>query len=98
MKRPFNHRGVHFVVESTLEEDILAFEFRIGDKTVRGTKQTRLIGLAVRRIQVQIDRALREHAKLRTEEVRAEAAAFPDPDEPAVDEAVGNALLPGADG
>jgi hypothetical protein len=94
MKRPFNHRGVQFVVESTLEDDILAFEFQIGGKTVRGTKQTRLIGVAVRRIQVQIDRALRERAKLEAEEFRTEAAAYADPDEPAVDDGDGNAPLP----
>jgi hypothetical protein len=63
MRRTFNHKGVSFVIWPSEEEGYWHYQFTIDAKTARGTRQAKLIGLAVRRIQIQIDAELRQRAK-----------------------------------
>jgi hypothetical protein len=63
MRRTFNHKGVDFEVWPSEEEGCWQFQFTIDEKITRGTRQAKLIGLAVRRIQIQIDGELRQRAK-----------------------------------
>jgi hypothetical protein len=63
MMQTFIHRGVGFAVWPGDEEGCWRFQFTIAEKTTRGARQAKLIGLAVRRIQLQIDRELRQRGK-----------------------------------
>ena len=53
-----NHRGVEFSVVETSERDIWRWEFRIADTVTTGKTETALYGMAARRAQLKIDKAL----------------------------------------
>jgi hypothetical protein len=63
MRQTLKHRGVTFHVEPSLREGHFDYHFTIGDKTTRGKKQAKLVGLAVRRVQLLIDVKLRVRSK-----------------------------------
>jgi hypothetical protein len=54
-----NHRGVEFSVAKTAIQGVWQWQFRIGDKLKTGKTETRIDLLAVRRVQLRIDRELR---------------------------------------
>jgi hypothetical protein len=53
------YKGVEFSVVATAEPDIWEWRFKIGDKIRTGKTQTRLVALAIRRVETKIDAALR---------------------------------------
>jgi hypothetical protein len=53
------HRGVEFTVVATPEPNVWRWQFRIGDKVMTGKTEAKLFGLASRRAQLAINRALR---------------------------------------
>lgn len=61
-----NHRGVDYTVMTTATPGIWKWQFRIGDQLKTGRTETRINLLAIRRVQLRIDRELknvaREHA------------------------------------
>jgi hypothetical protein len=52
------HRGVSFTV-TQLEAALWKWQFQIGETVTTGTTKTKLIGMAVKRAQIRIDRELR---------------------------------------
>jgi len=60
---PMKHKGVEYTVAPTTTPDVWKYEFRIGDEVRTGTTSTRISQLAVRRVQLQIDRALNAAAR-----------------------------------
>jgi hypothetical protein len=54
-----NHRGVEFTVAKTAIPGIWQWQFRIGDKIKTGKTETRIDLLAIRRVQLRIDRELK---------------------------------------
>jgi hypothetical protein len=58
-----NHRGVDYTVMTTAMPGIWKWQFRIGDRVKTGTTETRINLLAIRRVQLRIDRELRDAAR-----------------------------------
>jgi len=56
------HKGVEYMVATTATPGILKWQFRIGDQLKTGRTETRISYLAVRRVQLRIDRELRKAA------------------------------------
>jgi len=54
-----NHRGVEFTVAQTATPGIWQWQFRIGEETKTGKTETKIDLLAIRRVQLRIDRELR---------------------------------------
>jgi len=54
-----NHRGVEFTVAETALPGVWQWQFRIGDETRTGKTETRIDLLAIRRVQLRIDRELK---------------------------------------
>ena len=54
-----NHRGVDYTVMTTATPDIWKWQFRIGDQVKTGRTETRINLLAIRRVQLRIDRELK---------------------------------------
>ena len=54
-----NHRGVEFTVAKTAVPGIWQWQFRIGDETRTGKTETKIDLLAIRRVQLRIDRELK---------------------------------------
>jgi hypothetical protein len=54
-----NHRGVEFTVAKTAVPGVWQWQFRIGDETKTGKTETRIDLLAIRRVQLRIDRELK---------------------------------------
>jgi hypothetical protein len=54
-----NHRGVEFTVAKTAISGIWQWQFRIGDETKTGKTETKIDLLAIRRVQLRIDRELK---------------------------------------
>ena len=54
------HKGVEFTVATTATPGIWKWQFRIGDEMKTGRTETRINLLAIRRVQLQIDRALKK--------------------------------------
>ena len=54
-----NHRGVEFTVAKTAIAGIWQWQFRIGDETKTGKTETKIDLLAIRRVQLRIDRELK---------------------------------------
>jgi hypothetical protein len=52
-------KGVEFTVQS-IEPGLWKWQFQIGEAVTNGRTHTRLIGLATRRAESRIDRALRK--------------------------------------
>ncbi|MET3965627.1 hypothetical protein ABIB94_003916 [Bradyrhizobium sp. JR7.2] len=54
-----NHRGVEFTVAETALPGVWQWQFRIGDETRTGKTETKIDLLAIRRVQLRIDRELK---------------------------------------
>jgi hypothetical protein len=57
------HKGVEYTVAPSAEPGFWKWQFRIGDKLKSGRTRTRIGLLASRRVQLRIDRELKEAAK-----------------------------------
>jgi hypothetical protein len=57
---PMNHKGVEYVIAATATPGIWKWQFRIGDQIKTGKTETRINVLAVRRVQLRIDRELKK--------------------------------------
>jgi hypothetical protein len=55
-----NHRGVEYMVATTATPGIWRWQFRIGDEVKSGRTETRISLLAIRRVQLRIDRELKK--------------------------------------
>ena len=55
-----NHRGVEYMVVTTATPGIWKWQFRIGEQVKTGKTETRLNLLAIRRVQLRIDRELKQ--------------------------------------
>jgi hypothetical protein len=55
-----NHKGVEYVVAATATPGIWRWQFRIGDQIKTGKTETRINLLAIRRVQLRIDRELKK--------------------------------------
>lgn len=54
-----NHRGVEFTVTKTAIPGVWQWQFRIGDVTKTGKTETKIDLLAIRRVELRIDRELK---------------------------------------
>jgi hypothetical protein len=54
------HKGVHYTVAVTAVPSIWEWQFRIGDAVKTGKTETRINLLAIRRVQLRIDRELKK--------------------------------------
>jgi hypothetical protein len=57
-----NHKGVEYTVVSGETPGIWRWQFRIGDEVKTGKTETRIGLLAIRRVQLRIDRELKKVA------------------------------------
>jgi hypothetical protein len=55
-----NHKGVEYTVAMTATPGIWKWQFRIGDAVKTGTTETKINFLAIRRVQLRIDRELKK--------------------------------------
>jgi hypothetical protein len=62
------HKGVEFTVATTATPGVWKWQFRIGDDVKTGKTETRINLLAIRRVQLRIDRELK---KVRANELRS---------------------------
>jgi hypothetical protein len=53
------HRGVEYMVVTTATPGIWKWQFRIGEQVKTGKTETRISLLAIRRVQLRIDRELK---------------------------------------
>lgn len=60
-----NHRGVEYTVTMTTVPGVWKWQFRIGDEVKTGKTETRIDLLAIRRVQLRIDRELKKVQELR---------------------------------
>jgi len=60
-----NHKGVEYMVQTTATPGIWKWQFRIGEQVRTGKTETRINLLAIRRVQLRIDRELKraEHGQ-----------------------------------
>ena len=58
-----NHRGVEYVVVPSATPGVWQWQFRIGDQLKTGKTETSMSLLAVRRVQLRIDRELKIAAR-----------------------------------
>lgn len=63
-----NHRGVEYTIATTATPGVWKWQFQIGDALKTGKTETRINLLAIRRVQLRIDRELK---KVRAEQVRS---------------------------
>ena len=57
-----NHRGVEYMVVPSGTPGVWQWQFRIGDRVRSGKTETRISLLAMRRVQLRIDRELKSAA------------------------------------
>ena len=57
------HKGVEYTVVPTKEPDLWTWRFQIGDIVKTGKVHAKLKELTIRRVQMRIDRALRDAGK-----------------------------------
>ena len=60
-----NHRGIEYTVTVTTVPGVWKWKFRIGDEVKTGKTETRIDLLAIRRVQLRIDRELKKVQDLR---------------------------------
>ena len=60
-----NHRGIEYTVTMTTVPGVWKWQFRIDDKVKTGKTETRIELLAIRRVQLRIDRELKKVQDLR---------------------------------
>jgi len=58
-----NHRGIEYSVAKTAIPGVWQWQFRIGDKVKTGKTETKIDLLAIRRVQLRIDRELKAIAQ-----------------------------------
>ena len=58
-EKAMNHRGVEFTVAKTAIPGIWQWQFRIGEQIKTGRTETKIDLLAIRRVQLRIDRELK---------------------------------------
>jgi hypothetical protein len=58
-----NHRGIEFTVAKTAIPGVWQWQFQIGDEVKTGKTETRIDLLAIRRVQLRIDRELKALAQ-----------------------------------
>jgi len=58
-----NHKGVEYTVMTTATPGIWKWQFQIGDQVKTGKTETRINLLAMRRVQLRIDRELKKAAR-----------------------------------
>ena len=51
-----NHRGVEYTIAMTAVPGVWKWQFRIGDEVKTGKTETRISLLAIRRVQLRINR------------------------------------------
>ena len=56
------HKGVEYMIAPTTTPGIWKWQFRIGELVKTGRTETRISHLAVRRVQLRIDRELKKAA------------------------------------
>jgi hypothetical protein len=61
-----NHRGVEFTVVATATPGVWKWQFRLGEQVKTGKTETRINLLAIRRVQLRIDRELKKAARVPT--------------------------------
>jgi hypothetical protein len=71
-----NRKGIEFTLMQ-IEPDLWRWQFRIGQTVTIGTTKTKLKGMAARRAQLRIDRALQEARRLARLFDPAPASAVP---------------------
>jgi hypothetical protein len=54
------HKGVEYMIAPTTTPGIWKWQFRIGDRVKTGRTETRINLLAMRRVQLRIDRELKK--------------------------------------
>jgi hypothetical protein len=59
------HKGVEYMVAPTATPGIWKWQFRIGDQVKTGRTETRINLLAMRRVELRIDRELRKPKRSR---------------------------------
>ncbi len=59
-----NHRGVEFTVVATATPGVWKWQFRLGEQVKTGKTETRINLLAIRRVQLRIDRELKKAARV----------------------------------
>ena len=57
------HKGVDYTVAMTTTPGIWKWQFQIGEKVKTGKTETRISLLAIRRVQLRIDRELKQTAR-----------------------------------
>jgi hypothetical protein len=60
-----NHKGVAYTVIKAEADGLWRWHFQIGDQIKSGMTETKIEPLAIRRAQLQIDRALKEVSAMR---------------------------------
>ena len=60
-----NHRGIEFTVAKTAIPGVWQWQFRIGETVKTGKTETKIDPLAIRRVQLRIDRELKAIARKR---------------------------------
>jgi hypothetical protein len=58
-----NHRGVEYTVTATSVPGVWKWQFRIGDEVKTGKTETKISLLAIRRVQLRINRELKKIAR-----------------------------------
>jgi hypothetical protein len=56
------HKGIEYTVALTAIPSVWKWQFRIGDQVKTGRTETRIDLLAIRRVQLRIDRELKKAA------------------------------------
>jgi hypothetical protein len=54
------HKGVEYIVAPTATPGVWRWQFRLGDQVKTGRTETRINLLAMRRVQLRIDRELKK--------------------------------------
>jgi hypothetical protein len=60
-----NHRGIEFTLTKTAIPGVWEWQFRIGETVKTGKTETKIDLLAIRRVQLRIDRELKAIARRR---------------------------------
>jgi hypothetical protein len=60
---PMNHRGVEYTIALTSTPGVWKWQFQVGDEVKCGKTETRIALLAIRRVQLRIDRELKKVAR-----------------------------------
>jgi len=58
-----NHKGVEYTLTRSETPGVWNWQFRIGDLVRSGRTEARLLLLAMRRVQLKIDRELKRHER-----------------------------------